>query len=613
MKLYVNEDCCACSYCYRNCPVNAPYSDGLQTQIDQSKCIGCGKCLAVCPMGAIIDEENPPKPVEAHEKLTYSCDAVIIGAGASGMTAAVRLAEKGKKVIVLEKEKRTGSGAMHVAGPMQIIDTKWAFDANEKPKAEEKIREIISYSNGLLDEALIKNTVSALPRFFDWFCSFCDASEGFELTDASHMGPPPMPDEMEPEEKEKQEAVIAGGGMPGSAMGGNEGLVVVAKSYSPDKPMFHNPGEFVMTRLFKQAEELEINILRSTRAEHLLKAEDGQIIGVQARDEGGEIEVQAKLCLIATGSLIWSEALKKVKPDFADVYQPKYGHTIKSYTGDGFEMCREAGIPVKYEDIYLNITGSLVMPCDGLTVEYAEAAEKKPMFPPDLRSHSNRSESLIVNIRGERFENEQMSAITVKEQMKQPKGLAYAIFTEELIKEAPYKWIPVLDENQKPLRTLMPTGMPAGPWNEEHMKWLDSLKGNHLIIAQTLEELAERAGMDQETLKNTVDRYNTFCHEKEDLDFGKNPAYLVPLEKGPFYAVRTFLMTDGAEGGIPINEHCQVKGKEGVIENLFAAGDNSSGNIVVSEKQERIWITNEFSWALSSGMIAADEMLRQLG
>jgi fumarate reductase flavoprotein subunit len=607
MKLFVNEDCCACSYCYRTCPVGAPYSDGLQTQIDQEKCISCGKCVSVCPMGAIEDAENPPEKMAAHEKISYHCDAVIVGAGASGMTAAVRLAEEGKKVIVLEKEKRTGSGAMHVAGPMQIIDTKWALDAKEKPKAQERIQEVINYSNGRLDEELIKNTVPALPRFFDWLCSFCDASEGFELIDASKkMAPPPMPGE------EMQEAVIAGGGMPGSAMGGSKGLVVEAKSYSPDKPMFHNAGEFIMTHLFQHAEEEKVTILRSTRAEHLLKDEDGKILGVSASDEGGEIEVFASVCLIATGSLIWSEALKKVEPDFANVYQPKYGHTIKAYTGDGFEMCKEAEIPVRYEDIYLNITGSLVMPCDGLTVEYAEAAEKKPMIPPDLRSHSNRSESLMVNLKGERFENEQMSCITVKEQMKQPKGLAYALFTEELIKEQPYKWIPVLDENKKPLRTLMPPGMPAGEWNEEHMKWLDSLKGGHLIIAESLEELAERAGMDKQVLKDTVCRYNELCHKKQDLDFGKNPAYLVPLEKGPYYAVRTFLMTDGAEGGIPINEHCQVKGKDGIIANLFAAGDNSSGNIVATEEKERIWITNEFSWALSSGMIAADEMLHQL-
>ena len=55
MKLVVNKDCCSCSYCYRACPVGAPYYDGEQTRIDQDKCISCGKCVKKCPMGAIYD------------------------------------------------------------------------------------------------------------------------------------------------------------------------------------------------------------------------------------------------------------------------------------------------------------------------------------------------------------------------------------------------------------------------------------------------------------------------------------------------------------------------------------------------------------------------------
>ena len=71
-------------------------------------------------------------------------------------------------------------------------------------------------------------------------------------------------------------------------------------------------------------------------------------------------------------------------------------------------------------------------------------------------------------------------------------------------------------------------------------------------------------------------------------------------------------MSDGIEGGIPIGPHCEVIGEGGPCENLFAAGDNSSGNIVKASETEKVWITNEFSWALSSGMIAADGMLSAL-
>lgn len=613
MKLITSKDCCACSYCYRTCPVGAPYFDGIQNQIDQNICISCGKCIDVCPMGAIIDSENPPQKAERHNKMSYSCDTLIIGAGASGMTTAVRLAEQGKQVIVIEKEKRTGSGALHVAGPMQIVDTKWALDAGETPHLPQKIQDTIAYGKGKLDAELVKNTLCALPRFFDWMCSFTDMTDGFELIDAKPMAPPPMPKPELPEGVEisdvEQEAIIAGGGMPGSAMGGNLGLVVQAKSYSPEAPMFHNPGEYIMTRLFARAEELGVTILRQTTAKQLIRDASGKFTGLLAEDAGGEVEFHYENCLIATGSLLLSDAVKKVEPEFADCFQPKYGHTIQAYTGDGFAMCEEAGIPVRYEDIWLNITGNLVMPCDGLTVEYAEAAKKKPMMPSDLRGHSNRPEALVVNVNGERFESEQMACISFKEQMRQPKGLSYAIFEEDTIKGKTLPWIPVLDENGKAMKTMMPMGMPTPPWNEENMQYLSKLKDKHLVIADTIQDLAEQLEMDPNVLKKTVDRYNSLCEKKSDDDYQKHWLYLKPVKNGPFYAIKTFLMSDGAEGGIPIDAECHVMGKEGPISNLFAAGDNSSGNIVIDENHEKIWITNEFSWALSSGMIVADAIL----
>jgi ferredoxin len=40
----------------RVCPVNAIAQEGNGLPvIDEGKCIKCGKCLAVCPMGAISD------------------------------------------------------------------------------------------------------------------------------------------------------------------------------------------------------------------------------------------------------------------------------------------------------------------------------------------------------------------------------------------------------------------------------------------------------------------------------------------------------------------------------------------------------------------------------
>lgn len=618
MKLTINNDCCCCSYCYRACPVGAPYYDGEQTRIDRDKCISCGKCIVKCPMGAIYDEENPPKPAQPHEPVKRDCDALIIGAGGSGMIAACRIAEEtGKKVIVLEKAKRTGCGAVHVAGPLQFFDTKWALDAGAKPVVDEKIAQTIELSGEYLDHALVDKALRAMPRFFDWLASFSLAEEKFELTEArgGPGGPPPMdgedmPGAMPPPDG-MPEFMQAGTGMPGSGMGGNTGLVVDTKSLCPPSPAFHNAGEFIMDNLFRYAEELGVEVLTETPAKKFILDDGGQVVGVHAQDPGGDVDISCKVCLVATGSLLLADALKKVEPDYADAYLPRYAHAINTYTGDGFEMCREAGIPVSYEDIWLNITGSLVMPCDALTVEYSEATGKTPLINTDLRPHGSRAEGMMVNLNGERYENEQYAGATVEFQKKQPQCVSYTIMPEKVIKAQPMRAKPLYDKDGNRIPQMVPM-MGKPEWNQENMDWWASRKGAHLIIADTIEEIAEKAGMPVDTLKGTVARYNELCKKGVDEDFGKDASFLLPIEEGPFYAVRTFLMSDGAEGGIPIDENCQVKGVNGPMRGLYASGDNSSGNIANLGNGKKTWITNEYSWALCSGMIAADSMIREL-
>lgn len=621
MKLVVNQDCCSCSYCYRACPVGAPYYDGEQTRIDQSKCISCGKCVKKCPMGAIYDSENPPKPMEPHAPKRLEADAVIIGAGGSGMIAACRIAETGKKVVVLEKAKRTGCGAIHVAGPLQFFDTKWALDAGAEPVVEEKIAQTLEQNGDHLDHELVRKTLRAMPKFFDWLSTFAPVEEKFELTEArgGPGGPPPMPDddaempmpgEM-PVPGDEPEFMQAGTGMPGSGMGGNTGLVVDTKSLCPPSPAFHNAGEFIMDHLFEYAEKLGVTVLTQTPAKKLIQNENGDIIGVHAQDPGGDVDISCKVCLVAAGSLLMSEALKKAQPDYADAYLPRFAHAINTYTGDGFELCKEAGVPVSYDDIWLNITGSLVMPCDALTVEYAEATGKTPLINTALRPHGTRPEGLMVNLNGERYENEQYANATVKFQKKQPKCVSYTIMPEAVIKAQPMKAKPLYDENGNRVRQMVPM-MGKPQWNQADMDWWASRKGAHLVIADTIEEIAEQTGMPVENLKATVAHYNALCAKKQDTDFGKDPDYLIPIENGPFYAIRTFLMSDGAEGGIPIDANCQVKGKTGPVKGLYASGDNSSGNIVNLGNDQKTWITNEYSWALCSGMIAADSMIAAL-
>jgi len=58
---WVNQNkCIGCGACVNICPVGAISMENGKAVIDQNKCIHCGKCLDICPQGAIRpNSENP--------------------------------------------------------------------------------------------------------------------------------------------------------------------------------------------------------------------------------------------------------------------------------------------------------------------------------------------------------------------------------------------------------------------------------------------------------------------------------------------------------------------------------------------------------------------------
>ena len=107
MAYQIKPFCLGCHYCALECPTHAIDYVGTQYQIDPEKCVECGKCVEVCNVSAI--DTGKAKQVVPHAPTQLDADCVVIGAGAGGTVAAVKLAElTGKKIIVLEKAKRYG-------------------------------------------------------------------------------------------------------------------------------------------------------------------------------------------------------------------------------------------------------------------------------------------------------------------------------------------------------------------------------------------------------------------------------------------------------------------------------------------------------------------------
>lgn len=112
------------------------------------------------------------------------------------------------------------------------------------------------------------------------------------------------------------------------------------------------------------------------------------------------------------------------------------------------------------------------------------------------------------------------------------------------------------------------------------------------LQAQTLDELAELAGLPAEALSGTVERFNAFAERGVDEDFhrgedpydlfftdpshGPNPA-LVPLAQPPYFAARMVLSDLGTKGGLRTDPDARVLTAAGeAIPGLYAVGNTSA-------------------------------------
>lgn len=113
-----------------------------------------------------------------------------------------------------------------------------------------------------------------------------------------------------------------------------------------------------------------------------------------------------------------------------------------------------------------------------------------------------------------------------------------------------------------------------------------------LVIADTVEELAEKMKVKKETFFETIERFNEFARQGVDRDFQRgrteydryysNPRVkpnpnLGTIEKGPFRALKVYPGDLNTKGGLITDEHARVLRKNGtVIEGLYASGNNTA-------------------------------------
>ena len=270
----ISEDCVACQKCERVCPVSAIFFDGDKYEIDEEKCVGCGTCASICPRKAIHPEDYQEPDVEKREgQLHKDCGFLVIGSGPSGLCAAIRVAEAGYPVTILEALNVPGGAGLY-ATFMRAFGTKWEKEAGLPDLTDDYIRAAMNATHWKLDYALVQNTFHALSKCFDWFCTWGEAEQVFAINDTPY----------------------------GKS-------VEMADFRRPSAP-------YVMKKYLEKADELGIEFLLGTRAKKLI-LKDGRVTGVLAEDAAGEIDITCKACLIATGNMAVSPEVGRFVPEYA--------------------------------------------------------------------------------------------------------------------------------------------------------------------------------------------------------------------------------------------------------------------------------------------------------
>jgi fumarate reductase flavoprotein subunit len=261
--------------------------------------------------------------------------------------------------------------------------------------------------------------------------------------------------------------------------------------------------------------------------------------------DGTRTDLDAAAVILTSGGYSGNAELFPELTDGA----PLVGPGAPTSTGTGLVAALELGARTRGCDLFLPTYGGVLLPdSPSRTVPLDDY--------PQLTPQSRQPWEIHVNERGERFVAEDADSVDVRENalLDQPDLTFWVVYDETVRQKAP---------------ALLPT------WADDQLA--ESFAAHpSFATADTLAELADKAGIDATGLARTVEDYNAAVANGQD-PLGRRHMP-VPIERGPFYAVRNHGTTLKSPAGLVVDEHLRVVGAAGPIENLYAAGEVLGGS-----------------------------------
>lgn len=516
-----------------------------------------------------MDNVNPIAPVSPPSSYDKETDVLIIGFGCGGTAAALQCANAGVDFIAIDVSPRDTwdehAGVQVLAG---TGGSRWAAAKNTTwGEADvDKLTEQIMKSN---DYMAVRDCIRQhVTNFDDLLASLEALGCRFEAVDLS------------------ESFDVSGEEYSSCTFTCVQNDVAKYTASDPWINKYHGV-ENAIERFINANDAGEL--MFDTKATTLIQDSDGAILGAMVISEGKEMSIGAKKTIIATGG--YGANLDMCK---YDGYSTEFcGCYVGSSTnqGDGIRM----GMGVGATLTCFGAVGVADGGPDALKVGEPWLFRDYSFFEKDGHSVSgyaraviqlSRQPTLKVNAEGKRFmdENGTWQAKT-QGAYAQPSKRFYTIFGGNLdeqidfIKGSRYG----MCENMiTPEFRIFFTDDDIQPLWDWHDTIEEDARFKCITEADTLEELAEKIGINKENFIASVERYNELCTLGTDEDFGKHSSFLFPIDTPPYMAIESkpaFLWT--TQGGLTINDKWQVLNEAGSdpIPNLYCGSDDCGGLI----------------------------------
>jgi len=515
----------------------------------------------------------------ATDAFDAECDLLVLGSGASGMTAALVAAIEGARALVLESTSHVGGTSARSSGTLWIPPAGDAaaaayLEALVGEKADRTLREAFLAAGPAMIACLEQHAgfvFRPYPEHPDYRQDLPGAAHGQRPLEPPEFDGRLLGDEFArvgwpiPElmlfggmmvtRSEAARLLCAGRSIVGTLLGARLVLRFLGDRLRYPRGTRLVLGNALVARLYRSLLDRQVPVWCEARTERLIV--DGEVRGAIVRRGGKEMRVRARRGVVLAGGGF---------PASAALREQHFRHPVARHTaayegcvGDTLRLGQDAGgvLGPSGEDNALWFPGSVATRADGTTAVY-----------PHIVLDRAKPGLVAVGRSGRRFTDEAAS---------------YHEFTRAMYRTSNVPAWLVCDR-----RFLWKYGL--GMIRPMTLRLAPYVASGYLQAAATIEALAGAIGVAPEGLTDTVRRHNDFARRGIDADFGKggnaydrgngDPAHqpnpcLGPIARAPFYAVRVEPTPLGTSLGMRTDANAQVCDAAGKpIAGLYAVGND---------------------------------------